>query len=132
VNGIGEASHADFGITGAKNEGLIFAHGKPLRKVPQDELVDALFVEIDKSIDKGSVHVDEHEAAEGAAWLEQIEEENAGELTPERIAAMEAAAVTEDALENGEALPMAGAPKAKRVPLDEEDSPTAGRRFTRA
>ena len=25
VNGIGEASHADFGITGAKNEGLIFA-----------------------------------------------------------------------------------------------------------
>ena len=36
VNGIGEASHADFGITGAKNEGLIFAHGKPLRKVPQD------------------------------------------------------------------------------------------------
>ena len=33
VNGIGEASHADFGITGAKNEGMIFAHGKPLRKV---------------------------------------------------------------------------------------------------
>src|SRR3954452_425397 len=46
VNGIGEASHADFGITGAKNEGLIFAHGKPLRKVPQDDLVDALFEEI--------------------------------------------------------------------------------------
>ena len=35
VNGIGEASHADFGITGAKDEGLIFAHGKPLRKVKQ-------------------------------------------------------------------------------------------------
>src|SRR5262245_40681992 len=34
VNGIGEASHADFGIAGAKNEGLIFAGGKPLRKVP--------------------------------------------------------------------------------------------------
>ena len=34
VNGIGEASHADFGIAGAKDEGLIFAHGKPLRKVP--------------------------------------------------------------------------------------------------
>ncbi len=132
VNGIGEASHADFGITGAKNEGLIFAHGKPLRKVPQDELVDALFVEIDKSIDKGSVLVDERQAAEGAAWLEQIEEENAGELTPERIAAMEAAAVTDEALTDGQALPMAGAPKAKRIPLDEEASPTAGRRFTRA
>ncbi len=34
VNGIGEASHADFGITGAKNEGLIFSRGKALRKVP--------------------------------------------------------------------------------------------------
>jgi (E)-4-hydroxy-3-methylbut-2-enyl-diphosphate synthase len=132
VNGIGEASHADFGITGAKNEGLIFAHGKPLRKVPQDELVDALFVEIDKSIDKGSILVDERQAAEGAAWLEQIEEENAGELTPERIAAMEAAAVTDDALTDGQALPMAGAPKAKRIQLDEDASPTAGRRFTRA
>jgi (E)-4-hydroxy-3-methylbut-2-enyl-diphosphate synthase len=132
VNGIGEASHADFGITGAKNEGLIFAHGKPLRKVPQDELVDALFVEIDKSIHKGSVLVDEREAAAGAAWLEQIEEENAGELTPERIAAMEAAAVTDEALTDGQALPMAGAPKAKRIELDEEASPTAGRRFTRA
>src|SRR6476619_5426059 len=48
VNGIGEASHADFGITGAKNEGLVFSRGKPLRKVPQDELVDVLFEEIDK------------------------------------------------------------------------------------
>src|SRR3954471_5878859 len=48
VNGIGEASHADFGITGAKNEGLIFSRGKPLRKVPQERLVDELFQEIDK------------------------------------------------------------------------------------
>jgi (E)-4-hydroxy-3-methylbut-2-enyl-diphosphate synthase len=133
VNGIGEASHADFGITGAKNEGLIFAHGKPLRKVPQDDLVDALFAEIDKSIDRGEVVIDEGKSAEGAAWLEKIEEENAGELTPERIAAMEAAAANEDALGgNGKTLPMAGAPKAKRITLDEEASPTAGRRFTRA
>ena len=51
VNGIGEASHADFGIAGAKNEGLIFAGGKPLRKVPQAKLVDTLFEEIDKSLD---------------------------------------------------------------------------------
>src|SRR5207302_8960364 len=28
VNGIGEASHADFGITGAKNEGLVFSRGE--------------------------------------------------------------------------------------------------------
>jgi (E)-4-hydroxy-3-methylbut-2-enyl-diphosphate synthase len=132
VNGIGEASHADFGITGAKNEGLIFAHGKPLRKVPQERLVDELFAEIDKSIDVGRIVVDERKAAEGAAWLERIEEENADELTPERIAAMEAAAASDETLANGTSLPMAGAAKAKRVALDEDASPTAGRRFTRA
>src|SRR5215211_5406317 len=130
VNGIGEASHADFGITGAKNEGLIFAHGKPLRKVPQDDLVSALFEEIDRSLKIGRVEVDEGKAAEGAAWLERIEEENAGELTPERLAALEAAA----AMNEGEPLPMAGAPASarKRIQLDEQASPTAGRRFTRA
>jgi (E)-4-hydroxy-3-methylbut-2-enyl-diphosphate synthase len=128
VNGIGEASHADFGITGAKNEGLIFAHGKPLRKVPQEELVDALFAEIDRSLATGRVVVDEGKAAEGAAWLERIEEENVDELTPERIAAMEAAAATVD----GQPQPMAGAGRPKRIRLDEEASPTAGRRFTRA
>src|SRR5918992_254849 len=62
VNGIGEASHADFGITGAKNEGLIFAHGKPLRKVPQERLVDELFTEIDRSLKIGRVEVDERNA----------------------------------------------------------------------
>src|SRR6266550_853531 len=44
VNGIGEARHADFGITGAKDMGMIFAQGKPIRKVPQERLVDELFV----------------------------------------------------------------------------------------
>ncbi len=136
VNGIGEASHADFGITGAKNEGLIFAHGEPLRKVPQDDLVDALFAEIDRSIDAGRVIVDSEEASKGAEWLQRIEEENAGEMTPERIAAMEAAAASEEALAQGDALPMANGstrtPTRKRVELDEATSPTAGRRFTRA
>src|SRR5215216_3415439 len=131
VNGIGEASHADFGITGAKNEGLIFAHGKPLRKVPQAQLVDALFVEIDKSIDRGAIEVDEHKAAEGAAWLEKIENENAGELTPERLAKLEAEQARAEANGNGHTieLPTPPAPKKK---LDETVSPTAGRRFTRA
>jgi (E)-4-hydroxy-3-methylbut-2-enyl-diphosphate synthase len=90
VNGIGEASHADFGITGAKNEGLIFAGGKPLRKVAQDRLVDELFKEIDRSLAAGGVRADEAKAAEAAAWLKTIEDENASELTPERIARLEA------------------------------------------
>ena len=48
VNGPGEASGADVGIAGGKGEGLLFAKGKILRKVPQEQLVDALFEEIDK------------------------------------------------------------------------------------
>src|SRR5215212_1237738 len=121
VNGIGEASHADFGITGAKNEGLIFAHGKPLRKVPQERLVDELFVEIDRSIDRGRVEVDEHKAAEGAAWLEKIENENAGELTPERLAKLEAEQARAEANAagdgaNGHTIELPTAPKKK---LDE-------------
>jgi len=131
VNGIGEASHADFGITGAKNEGLIFAHGKPLRKVPQGELVDALFDEIEKSLDRGKVQVDAEKSAEGAAWLQRIEDENADELTPERIAQMEAErARAKDADITAE--PFLKPVKRRRVDLDEEASPTAGRRFTRA
>jgi (E)-4-hydroxy-3-methylbut-2-enyl-diphosphate synthase len=104
VNGIGEASHADFGITGAKNEGLIFAGGKPLRKVPQDRLVDELFKEIDASLATGGVEADTRKAAEAAEWLQRIEDENAGELTPERIAQMEAEgtrARAEQALQTG-------------------------------
>jgi (E)-4-hydroxy-3-methylbut-2-enyl-diphosphate synthase len=130
VNGIGEASHADFGITGARNEGLIFAHGKPLRKVPQAELVEALFDEIDKSIERGKVETDAAKVREGAEWLAKIEEENADELTPERIAQMEAAAAKAN---GGDAEPLPTLKPVKpRVELDEEASPVAGRRFTRA
>ena len=63
----------------APSEGLIFAHGKPLRKVPQDDLVDALFHEIDKSIDRGRCWWTSASRPR-AAWLSKIEEENAGEL----------------------------------------------------
>ena len=46
VNGPGEARKADFGIAGGKGEGVVFARGRPVRKVAEDELVDALFAEI--------------------------------------------------------------------------------------
>ena len=48
VNGPGEARSADVGIAGGDGEGLLFAKGKILRKLPQDKLVDALMEEIDK------------------------------------------------------------------------------------
>ena len=48
VNGPGEAASADVGIAGGKGEGLLFRKGKILRKVPQEQLVDALMAEIDR------------------------------------------------------------------------------------
>ena len=47
VNGPGEAREADVGIAGGKGEGLIFRKGEILRKVPENQLVDELFKEID-------------------------------------------------------------------------------------
>lgn len=48
VNGPGEAREADIGIAGGKGEGLIFAKGKILRKVPEARLLDELLAEVDK------------------------------------------------------------------------------------
>ncbi len=124
VNGIGEARHADFGITGAKDAGMIFSRGEPLKKVPTDRLVDELFAEIDRYYAAGRTVVrDEAKAAEAAAWLEQ--NEDASQLTPERMAALEEAAA--DGVTDGDE-----ASGATRTPIDEAVSPVAGRRFTRA
>lgn len=48
VNGPGEAREADLGIAGGDGVGLIFRKGEILRRVPQEELVDALMDEIAK------------------------------------------------------------------------------------
>lgn len=47
VNGPGEAREADVGIAGGDGVGLVFRHGEVLRKVPENQLVDALMQEID-------------------------------------------------------------------------------------
>ena len=91
--------------------------------MPQDQLVDELFKEIDKYTTTKKIEVDAEAQAAGAEWLQRIEEENAGELTPERLAKLEAEKqrADDDAME-----------EALLQRLDESDSPTTGRRFTRA
>src|SRR6201992_2662848 len=70
VNGIGEARHADFGIPGAKDMGMIYSRGEPLKKVRTEDLVDELFAEIDKYYASGKQVVrDEGAAAEAREWL---------------------------------------------------------------
>jgi (E)-4-hydroxy-3-methylbut-2-enyl-diphosphate synthase len=46
VNGPGEARDADVGVASGQGVGLLFRHGEPIRKVPESEIVDALFEEI--------------------------------------------------------------------------------------
>src|SRR2546421_4088868 len=107
VNGIGEARHADFGITGAKDSAMIFSRGEPLKKVRTEALVDELFAEIDRYYAAGKQVVrDESAVAEATAWL--AENEDASAMTPQRIAALEREAAEREAA-----------------------SPVAGRRFSR-
>src|SRR5512132_137257 len=53
VNGPGEAGDADFGIAGGRDVGFIYAHGRVLKKVSSEILVDELFHEIDTWIAAG-------------------------------------------------------------------------------
>jgi (E)-4-hydroxy-3-methylbut-2-enyl-diphosphate synthase len=53
VNGPGEAGDADFGIAGGRDVGFLYAHGRVLKKVSSDILIDELFHEIDLWIEGG-------------------------------------------------------------------------------
>jgi (E)-4-hydroxy-3-methylbut-2-enyl-diphosphate synthase len=53
VNGPGESGDADFGIAGGRDVGFVYAHGRVLKKVSSDILVDELFHEIDLWIEGG-------------------------------------------------------------------------------
>lgn len=46
VNGPGEAREADIGVAAGRGVGVIFAKGETVRKVPEAQIVDALFDEI--------------------------------------------------------------------------------------
>lgn len=46
VNGPGEAREADLGIAGGIGEGLLIRKGEVIRKVPEDELLEALRQEL--------------------------------------------------------------------------------------
>jgi (E)-4-hydroxy-3-methylbut-2-enyl-diphosphate synthase len=69
VNGPGEAGDADFGIAGGRDTGFIYAHGRVLKKVSSDILVDELFHEIDEWIAAGMERPKRLKLAKPAALL---------------------------------------------------------------
>lgn len=46
VNGPGEAKDADLGVACGHGQGLLFANGEVLRKVPEEAIVDELMAEV--------------------------------------------------------------------------------------
>ena len=52
VNGPGEAKHADIGIAGGINEGLLIKKGEIIKKVKQEDMVEVLKEEILKMVEK--------------------------------------------------------------------------------
>jgi (E)-4-hydroxy-3-methylbut-2-enyl-diphosphate synthase len=69
VNGPGEAGDADFGIAGGRDVGFIYAHGRVLKKVSSDILIDELFHEIDTWIEQGMPRPKRLKLAKPAALL---------------------------------------------------------------
>jgi (E)-4-hydroxy-3-methylbut-2-enyl-diphosphate synthase len=69
VNGPGEAGDADFGIAGGRETGFVYAHGRVLRKVSSDVLVDELFREIDRWIAEGMLRPKRLKLAKPAALM---------------------------------------------------------------
>ncbi|HEY7004495.1 MAG TPA: flavodoxin-dependent (E)-4-hydroxy-3-methylbut-2-enyl-diphosphate synthase [Gaiellaceae bacterium] len=69
VNGPGEAGDADFGIAGGRDTGFIYAHGRVLKKVSSDILVDELFHEIDTWIEDGMARPKRLKLAKPAALV---------------------------------------------------------------
>jgi (E)-4-hydroxy-3-methylbut-2-enyl-diphosphate synthase len=67
VNGPGEAGDADFGIAGGRDVGFIYAHGRVLKKVESERLIDELFAEIDRWIADGMVRPKRLKMAKPAA-----------------------------------------------------------------
>ncbi|MCB5229487.1 MAG: flavodoxin-dependent (E)-4-hydroxy-3-methylbut-2-enyl-diphosphate synthase [Candidatus Cloacimonetes bacterium] len=52
VNGPGEAREADFGIAGGDGEGLVFARGEIIKKVPESQLVEELLAMIIAEVER--------------------------------------------------------------------------------
>jgi len=50
VNGPGEARAADIGVAGGKGIGLIFRKGEVVRKVPESQIIEALWEEVERFI----------------------------------------------------------------------------------
>ncbi|HUY60946.1 MAG TPA: flavodoxin-dependent (E)-4-hydroxy-3-methylbut-2-enyl-diphosphate synthase, partial [Candidatus Dormibacteraeota bacterium] len=52
VNGPGEGMHADLGIAGGRQKGILYGRGRVIATMPEDQLVDTLVRELDRIADE--------------------------------------------------------------------------------
>ena len=52
VNGIGEGKGADIGIAGGRGIGIVFKHGKVMKKIKESGLADLLVEEVEEMVRK--------------------------------------------------------------------------------
>ena len=52
VNGPGEARECDIGIAGGKGEAVLFKNGEIIRKIPENQVIEALISELEKIRDQ--------------------------------------------------------------------------------
>ena len=126
VNGIGEARHADFGITGAKDAGMIFSRGEPLKKVPT-ERARRRAVRRDRQVLRRRQHRRPRRGA-GRRGARVARGQRGRERADARApgGARGGGRRTEDEASRGRTA------RRGTTPIDEALSPVAGRRFSRA
>ncbi len=133
VNGIGEARHADFGITGAKDMGMIYSKGEPLKKVPTEQLVDELFKEIDRYYAAGKTRPARRARRRGGARVAGRERgRHRDDARADRRAGGRRGRERRERRRGARVDARERPARAHAVALDEAVSPVAGRRFSRS
>ena len=115
VNGIGEARHADFGITGAKDMGDDLLQGRAAEEGPRPSTSSTSCSPRSTSTTRRASRSSSTSARPPRPRSGSPRTRTATAMTPERLAALEAAQAEADA-----------------DAIDEAVSPVAGRRFSRA
>ena len=117
----GEAGDADFGIAGGRDVGFVYAHGRVLKKVSSEVLIEELFHEIDRWIEAGMPRPKRLKLAKPAALamaeasLIPLESVSAGDLTPLLPPRRRPSVEVEVLVEQGEALVGRGDRRARRT-----------------
>ena len=76
VNGIGEGKEADLGIAGGTHQAVIFRKGNIVKKVDENNLLEAFKEELNSIIKEKSSIMDKHEAKRKRTFMRILEDDS--------------------------------------------------------